>query len=89
MAQPSNNKATSTTKKITKPTKKTANAVESLSTDDFRNMIYEKGWNFRALAERWGFTEGYVGKLAKKKNRGKHFDDAVIGLPIIKHHYKD
>jgi len=54
-----------------------------LSTDEFRAEVKSKGWTYRALGERWGFTESWVSKVARRNDRAAHWDDAVRGLPTI------
>jgi hypothetical protein len=55
----------------------------SMSKDEFKDGILSKGWSLSNLAWRWGITAEYLSRLITNQNRGRHWDDAVRGLPTI------
>ena len=54
-----------------------------MSPQEFKAEIQRKGWTYRALAGRWGVRESYISRLSRNKDRARHWDDAVRGLPMI------
>jgi hypothetical protein len=52
-----------------------------LTPDEFRAIVLLRGWTYRALAERWQHSEGWISKIANNPERLPHYDDAVRGLP--------
>lgn len=61
---------------------KTHHGVElSLTPDQFKAIVKSKGWTYRELAEWWRVSPVWVSNIARNKNRARHFDDAVMGLP--------
>lgn len=58
-------------------------ATTRLAPADFKAEVARRGWTYRALAHRWGVTEGWVSKVARNEERALYWDDAVRGLPQI------
>ncbi|WP_305840126.1 hypothetical protein [Photobacterium leiognathi] len=55
-----------------------------MSPDDFKKMIFDKGWTVKEVAERWGIKEkSYLYHVIRDKERKEHWNDAVKGLPYI------
>lgn len=57
-----------------------------LSPEEFRALVRSKGWTYRALAERWGVTEGWVSKVANNPDRPIEWDDKARGIPVKNMH---
>lgn len=53
-----------------------------LTAEQFKAVITGKGWTYRALAAYWEITPVWVSNVARNTDRPKHYDDAVIGLPV-------
>jgi hypothetical protein len=54
-----------------------------LSPDQFKAIVYGKGWTYTTLAEHWGISSVWVSNITRDPNRKKHYDDAVMGLPAV------
>lgn len=52
-----------------------------MTTAEAKDELQRKGWTITALAEWWGFSRVYVGRLVNAEDRPRHFDDAIRGLP--------
>ncbi len=53
-----------------------------LEPEQFKAVIIGKGWKYREVAERWGITPVWLSNIARNPERPKHYDDAVLGLPV-------
>ncbi|MES2830587.1 MAG: hypothetical protein V4695_01175 [Pseudomonadota bacterium] len=60
-----------------------------LSREQFRALAREKGWKFKMLAERWGVSPEWVSIVSRDPNRDIRFDDALFGLPNLRHLARD
>lgn len=60
-----------------------ANWNDRLSSDRIKNIIKRKGWTMRMLAERWSKSEKWISNIVNDENRGKHWEDAIRGLPSL------
>lgn len=52
-----------------------------LSPEQFKAVLFGKGWGITDLAKRWGITAAWLHNIARNPNRASHYDDAVMGLP--------
>jgi hypothetical protein len=52
-----------------------------LTPEEVRSIVVLRGWTYRALAERWQHSEGWISKIANNPDRLPHYDDAFRGLP--------
>lgn len=59
--------------------------MEYKSVEWFKAEIKQKGWSMKALAQRWEKSETWISKIANNPDRGQQWNDAVQGLPNIKH----
>lgn len=57
-------------------------APERLSVETCKDYLKNKHWSYRELALHWGKTEGWVSKIVRNTSRAKHWDDAIVGLPM-------
>ena len=49
----------------------------------WKALVQAKGWTYRELAERWdGKTPEYISMIGRNPERPRHYDDAVLGLPM-------
>lgn len=60
----------------------TTNQSYRLTTEQFKAVVIGKGWTYRELAMRWDITPVWVSNIARNADRPKHYDDAVLGLPV-------
>lgn len=51
-----------------------------LSAQDFKDLVKQKGWTQRAIAERWCFSDVWMYNLAGNIERPAHYGDAIFGL---------
>ncbi|WP_394168083.1 hypothetical protein [Photobacterium piscicola] len=55
-----------------------------MSPDDFKKMIFDKGWTVREVAIRWEIQDkSYLYQIIKDSDRKEHWNDAVKGLPYV------
>ncbi len=59
------------------------NQCDRLSPEQFKAIVYGKGWRYKTLAEHWGITSVWMSNIARDPDRAKHYDDAVMGLPAF------
>lgn len=57
--------------------------IKRMTPSEFKDEVKRRGWTYRLLAERWGFTPNWISKTARNADRALHFDDAVRGLPLL------
>jgi len=53
-----------------------------LPPDDFKTLVNNKGWTYRALSRRWQLTEVRISQIARDAGRPLYYDDAVRALPM-------
>lgn len=58
---------------------------QHLTPAEFKAELARKGWTQQELADRWGFSINWISKIVRNEKRGKHFDDALVGLPLKIH----
>lgn len=59
------------------------NQNDRLSPEQFKAVVYGKGWRYVTLAKHWGITSTWMRNIARDPDRAKHYDDAVMGLPAF------
>lgn len=57
--------------------------TKRMTPKEFKAEIQRRGWTYRALAERWDVSDNWISKIARNENRPLHWDDAVLGLPML------
>lgn len=53
----------------------------TITETDFGRALYAKGWNMADVADRWGYSKGYLYRLAQSDNQSTIWHDALRGLP--------
>lgn len=64
-------------------------SLNRLTREQFRALARDKGWKLKMLAERWGVTPEWVSIISRDPHRDIRFDDALFGLPNLRHLARD
>ena len=54
---------------------------ELLSVEEAKEELDRKGWKINTLAKWWGVSTVYVSRIVNDKDRKRHWDDSLRGLP--------
>lgn len=52
-----------------------------LTTSDIKNLLPEKNWTMKEVAERWRRSESWMSKIVNETERDPYWEDAFKGLP--------